>query len=72
MSVTSLVVVVMVLLPPAGYLCVHVEKDDSLGTTLILTWVPNCRIQRQDEEALRYITPESSPVRRNARHRGRR
>ncbi|CAL8264963.1 TBC1 domain family member 16 [Gadus morhua] len=55
-----------------GYLCVHVEKDDSLGTTLILTWVPNCRIQRQDEEALRYITPESSPVRRNARHRGRR
>ena len=72
MSVTALVVVVMVLLPPAGYLCVHVEKDDSLGTTLILTWVPNCRIQRQDEEALRYITPESSPVRRNARHRGRR
>ena len=62
----------MVVLPPAGYLCVHVEKDDSLGTTLILTWVPNCRIQRQDEEALRYITPESSPVRRNARHRGRR
>uniref|UniRef100_A0A8D3AW68 TBC1 domain family, member 16 n=1 Tax=Scophthalmus maximus TaxID=52904 RepID=A0A8D3AW68_SCOMX len=55
-----------------GYLCVHVEKDESLGTTLILTWVPNSRIQRQDEEALRYITPESSPVRRNARHRGRR
>ncbi|KAJ3600605.1 hypothetical protein NHX12_031585, partial [Muraenolepis orangiensis] len=55
-----------------GYLCVHVEKDDSLGTTLILTWVPNSRIQRQDEEALRYITPESSPVRRNARRRGRR
>lgn len=55
-----------------GYLCVHVEKDDSLGTTLILTWVPNSRIQRQDEEAMRYITPESSPVRRNARRRGRR
>uniref|UniRef100_A0A3Q3BM71 TBC1 domain family, member 16 n=1 Tax=Kryptolebias marmoratus TaxID=37003 RepID=A0A3Q3BM71_KRYMA len=55
-----------------GYLCVHVEKDESLGTTLILTWVPNSRIQRQDEEALRYITPESSPVRRNARRRGRR
>ncbi|CAB1342333.1 unnamed protein product [Coregonus sp. 'balchen'] len=50
-----------------GYLCVHMEKDESLGTTLILTWVPNSRIQRQDEEALRYITPESSPVRRNAR-----
>lgn len=50
----------------------HVEKDESLGTTLILTWVPNSRIQRQDEEALRYITPESSPVRRNARRRGRR
>lgn len=60
------------MLPPAGYLCVHVEKDESLGTTLILTWVPNSRIQRQDEEALRYITPESSPVRRNARRRGRR
>lgn len=58
--------------PPAGYLCVHMEKDESLGTTLILTWVPNSRIQRQDEEALRYITPESSPVRRNARRRGRR
>lgn len=58
--------------PPAGYLCVHTEKDESLGTTLILTWVPNSRIQRQDEEALRYITPESSPVRRNARRRGRR
>uniref|UniRef100_A0A1A8FM01 TBC1 domain family, member 16 n=2 Tax=Nothobranchius korthausae TaxID=1143690 RepID=A0A1A8FM01_9TELE len=55
-----------------GYLCVHVEKDESLGTTLILTWVPNSRIQRQDEEALRFITPESSPVRRNARRRGRR
>ncbi|KAM4716505.1 TBC1 domain family member 16 isoform 1-T2 [Anableps anableps] len=55
-----------------GYLCVHVEKDECLGSTLILTWVPNSRIQRQDEEALRYITPESSPVRRNARRRGRR
>nr|XP_033499646.1 TBC1 domain family member 16 isoform X2 [Epinephelus lanceolatus] len=55
-----------------GYLCVHTEKDESLGTTLILTWVPNSRIQRQDEEALRYITPESSPVRRNARRRSRR
>ncbi|XP_049924590.1 TBC1 domain family member 16 isoform X2 [Epinephelus moara] len=55
-----------------GYLCVHTEKDESLGTTLILTWVPNSRIQRQDEEALRYITPESSPVRRNAHRRGRR
>uniref|UniRef100_A0A7N8YKR1 TBC1 domain family, member 16 n=1 Tax=Mastacembelus armatus TaxID=205130 RepID=A0A7N8YKR1_9TELE len=55
-----------------GYLCVHMEKDESLGTTLILTWVPNSRIQRQDEEALRYITPESSPVRRNGRRRGRR
>uniref|UniRef100_A0AAY4BNQ3 Rab-GAP TBC domain-containing protein n=1 Tax=Denticeps clupeoides TaxID=299321 RepID=A0AAY4BNQ3_9TELE len=52
-----------------GYLCVHMEKDDTLGTTLILTWVPNSRIQRQDEEALRYITPESSPVRRNPRRR---
>lgn len=38
------------------------EKDELLGTTLILAWVPNSRIQRQDEEALRYITPESSPV----------
>lgn len=55
-----------------GYLCVHIEKDESLGTTLILTWVPNSRIQRQDEEAMRYITPESSPVRRNARRQGRR
>uniref|UniRef100_A0A673WCB7 TBC1 domain family, member 16 n=1 Tax=Salmo trutta TaxID=8032 RepID=A0A673WCB7_SALTR len=54
-----------------GYLCVHMEKDESLGTTLILTWVPNSRIQKQDEEALRYITPESSPVRRNARRRPR-
>ncbi|KAL0993141.1 hypothetical protein UPYG_G00103750 [Umbra pygmaea] len=52
-----------------GYLCVHMEKDENLGTTLILTWVPNSRIQRQDEEALRYITPESSPVRRNGRRR---
>uniref|UniRef100_A0A8C5E7J6 Rab-GAP TBC domain-containing protein n=1 Tax=Gouania willdenowi TaxID=441366 RepID=A0A8C5E7J6_GOUWI len=55
-----------------GYLCVHVEKDEVVGTTLILTWVPNSRIQKQDEEALRYITPESSPVRRNARRRARR
>ncbi|XP_061605373.1 TBC1 domain family member 16 isoform X2 [Phyllopteryx taeniolatus] len=55
-----------------GYLCVHVEKDESLGTTLILTWVPNSRIQKRDEEAMRYITPESSPVRRNARRGGRR
>lgn len=53
----------------AGYLCVHLEKDETLGSTLILTWVPNSRIQRQDEEALRYITPESSPVRRNPRRR---
>ncbi|KAJ8345396.1 hypothetical protein SKAU_G00295890 [Synaphobranchus kaupii] len=52
-----------------GYLCVHLEKDEALGSTLILTWVPNSRIQRQDEEALRYITPESSPVRRNPRRR---
>lgn len=55
--------------PCAGYLCVHLEKDETLGSTLILTWVPNSRIQRQDEEALRYITPESSPVRRNPRRR---
>ncbi|XP_051571510.1 TBC1 domain family member 16-like isoform X2 [Myxocyprinus asiaticus] len=55
-----------------GYLCVHLEKDEALGSTLILTWVPNSRIQRQDEEALRYITPENSPVRRNARRRAHR
>lgn len=71
-STESLLTVPWLMLPPAGYLCVHTEKDESLGTTLILTWVPNSRIQRQDEEALRYITPESSPVRRNARRRGRR
>lgn len=47
------------------------EKDELLGTTLILAWVPNSRIQRQDEEALRYITPESSPVRKAPRKRGR-
>ncbi|XP_027759983.1 TBC1 domain family member 16 isoform X2 [Empidonax traillii] len=54
-----------------GYLCLYMEKDELLGTTLILAWVPNSRIQRQDEEALRYITPESSPVRKAARKRGR-
>ncbi|NXH10001.1 TBC16 protein, partial [Bucco capensis] len=54
-----------------GYLCLYMEKDELLGTTLILAWVPNSRIQRQDEEALRYITPESSPVRRAPRKRGR-
>lgn len=48
------------------------EKDEALGSTLILTWVPNSRIQRQDEEALRFITPESSPVRRHPRRRPRR
>ncbi|NXT73245.1 TBC16 protein, partial [Zapornia atra] len=54
-----------------GYLCLYVEKDELLGTTLILAWVPNSRIQRQDEEALRYVTPESSPVRKAPRKRGR-
>ncbi|XP_051491107.1 TBC1 domain family member 16 isoform X2 [Apus apus] len=54
-----------------GYLCLYMEKDELLGTTLILAWVPNSRIQRQDEEALRYVTPESSPVRRAPRKRGR-
>ncbi|KAM9119772.1 TBC1 domain family member 16 isoform 1-T1 [Pangshura tecta] len=53
-----------------GYLCLYMEKDELLGTTLILAWVPNSRIQRQDEEALRYITPESSPVRKAPRKRG--
>ncbi|XP_006869585.1 PREDICTED: TBC1 domain family member 16 isoform X2 [Chrysochloris asiatica] len=55
-----------------GYLCLYMEKDELLGTTLILAWVPNSRIQRQDEEALRYITPESSPVRKAPRPRARR
>lgn len=55
-----------------GYLCLYKEKDELLGATLILTWVPNSRIQRQDEEALRYITPESSPVRKAPRPRARR
>ncbi|XP_069339042.1 TBC1 domain family member 16 isoform X1 [Eulemur rufifrons] len=55
-----------------GYLCLYMEKDETLGATLILAWVPNSRIQRQDEEALRYITPESSPVRKAPRSRGRR
>ncbi|XP_010616876.1 TBC1 domain family member 16 isoform X1 [Fukomys damarensis] len=55
-----------------GYLCLYMEKDELLGTTLILAWVPNARIQRQDEEALRYITPESSPVRKAPRPRHRR
>ncbi|NWU89934.1 TBC16 protein, partial [Upupa epops] len=55
-----------------GYLCLYTEKDELLGTTLILAWVPNARIQRQDEEALRYVTPESSPVRRAPHKRGRR
>ncbi|XP_074016166.1 TBC1 domain family member 16 isoform X5 [Numenius arquata] len=54
-----------------GYLCLYMEKDELLGTTLILAWVPNSRIQRQDEEALRYITPESSPVRKAPRKRSR-
>nr|XP_033816455.1 TBC1 domain family member 16 isoform X2 [Geotrypetes seraphini] len=54
-----------------GYLCVYMEKDEVLGTTLILAWVPNARIQRQDEEALQYVTPESSPVRKAPRKRGR-
>ncbi|XP_032932831.1 TBC1 domain family member 16 isoform X2 [Catharus ustulatus] len=54
-----------------GYLCLYMEKDELLGSTLILAWVPNSRIQRQDEEALRYITPESSPVRKAPRKRGR-
>ncbi|CAH2291638.1 TBC1 domain family member 16 isoform X1 [Pelobates cultripes] len=54
-----------------GYMCVYMEKDESLGSTLILAWVPNSRIQRQDEEALRYITPESSPVRKAPRKRNR-
>ncbi|NXF84105.1 TBC16 protein, partial [Sclerurus mexicanus] len=54
-----------------GYLCLYMEKDELLGTTLILAWVPNSRIQRQDEEALRYITPESSPVRKAPCKRGR-
>ncbi|NXA43476.1 TBC16 protein, partial [Eudromia elegans] len=44
-----------------GYLCLYLEKDELLGRTLILAWVPNSRIQRQDEEALRYVTPEGSP-----------
>ncbi|XP_066188360.1 TBC1 domain family member 16 isoform X1 [Sylvia atricapilla] len=52
-----------------GYLCLYTEKDELLGTTLILAWVPNSRIQRQDEEALRYVTPESSPVRKAPRKR---
>ncbi|VCX23926.1 unnamed protein product [Gulo gulo] len=55
-----------------GYLCLYVEKDELLGSTVILAWVPNSRIQRQDEEALRYITPESSPVRKAPRPRARR
>ncbi|KAM6163173.1 TBC1 domain family member 16 [Rhynchocyon petersi] len=55
-----------------GYLCLYMEKDEMLGATLILAWVPNSRIQRQDEEALRYITPESSPVRKAPRSRARR
>ncbi|XP_023507644.1 TBC1 domain family member 16 isoform X2 [Equus caballus] len=55
-----------------GYLCLYMEKDELLGATLILAWVPNSRIQRQDEEALRYVTPESSPVRRAPRPRARR
>uniref|UniRef100_H0WTF6 TBC1 domain family member 16 n=1 Tax=Otolemur garnettii TaxID=30611 RepID=H0WTF6_OTOGA len=55
-----------------GYLCLYMEKDETLGATLILAWVPNSRIQRQDEEALRYITPESSPVHKAPRSRGRR
>ncbi|NXV05262.1 TBC16 protein, partial [Cettia cetti] len=54
-----------------GYLCLYMEKDELLGSTLILAWVPNSRIQRQDEEALRYVTPESSPVRKAPRKRGR-
>ncbi|NWR42240.1 TBC16 protein, partial [Regulus satrapa] len=54
-----------------GYLCLYTEKDELLGSTLILAWVPNSRIQRQDEEALRYVTPESSPVHKAPRKRGR-
>ncbi|NXO26096.1 TBC16 protein, partial [Cisticola juncidis] len=52
-----------------GYLCLYMEKDELLGATLILAWVPNARIQRQDEEALRYVTPEGSPVRKAPRKR---
>ncbi|KAL9833612.1 LOW QUALITY PROTEIN: TBC1 domain family member 16 [Geothlypis trichas] len=54
-----------------GYLCLYMEKDELLGATLMLAWVPNARIRRQDEEALRYVTPEGSPVRKAPRKRGR-
>ncbi|XP_075436144.1 TBC1 domain family member 16 isoform X2 [Ascaphus truei] len=54
-----------------GYLCVYMEKDELLGSTLILAWIPNSRIQREDEEALRYITPEGSPVHKAPRRRNR-
>ncbi|XP_078467133.1 TBC1 domain family member 16 [Lampetra planeri] len=50
-----------------GYLCVEFDEGwGGGGGSLLLTWVPNARIEREDEEALRYVTPESSPVRRGS------
>uniref|UniRef100_UPI00358EC300 TBC1 domain family member 16-like isoform X2 n=1 Tax=Myxine glutinosa TaxID=7769 RepID=UPI00358EC300 len=45
-----------------GYLCI--QKEGGHDGSLLLSWIPNSRIQREDEEALRYITPDGSPIHR--------
>uniref|UniRef100_A0A8C4QRY3 TBC1 domain family, member 16 n=1 Tax=Eptatretus burgeri TaxID=7764 RepID=A0A8C4QRY3_EPTBU len=45
-----------------GYLCI--QKEGGHDGSLLLSWIPNSRIRREDEEALRYITPDGSPIHR--------
>ncbi|EYC34590.1 hypothetical protein Y032_0001g483 [Ancylostoma ceylanicum] len=49
-----------------GYLTIHCQQDDQIGTTLILQWLPNSTLHK-NPSSIRSVSPRSQ-VRQTAKH----
>ncbi|XP_070579737.1 TBC1 domain family member 16-like [Ptychodera flava] len=45
-----------------GYLTIRAQEDEDVGSTLILTWIPNSSLKKSRKKAARYLSPHGSPM----------
>ncbi|XP_077979406.1 uncharacterized protein LOC144434783 [Glandiceps talaboti] len=45
-----------------GYLTIRAAEEEDVGSTLILTWIPNASLKKNRKKAVRYFSPQGSPV----------
>ncbi|RCN36844.1 hypothetical protein ANCCAN_17258 [Ancylostoma caninum] len=49
-----------------GYLTIHCQQDEQIGTTLVLQWLPNSTLHK-NPSSIRSVSPRSQ-VRQTTRH----